>query len=121
MSRWLPGLLALALLGACSPTRGTIGAVLGQQPDGRLFIRETPADLAAAKAGLRPDDEILLIDGLDVRTMSSKRVHEHLVGEVGETVKLTVLRDGEVLRVTLQRTKARRRKRPNPGPAESPP
>src|SRR5512140_648254 len=63
------GLFAvLAVLGAlgsaaCAAEQGTIGAVLGQRPDGRLFVRDVPPLLAARKSGLLPGDEILLIDG----------------------------------------------------------
>ena len=106
--------LAFALF-ACSPQRGTIGAVVGQAPDGRLFVRETPAGLAAEKAGLRPDDEILLIDARDLRALTPQQVHELLGGDVGDPVKLTLVRGEEVLRVTLRRTPARKH-RVNDGP-----
>jgi C-terminal processing protease CtpA/Prc len=101
--------LALAVsLFACAEQRGTIGAVVGQAHDGRLYIRETPAGLAAEKAGLQPDDEILLIDGRDVRALTARQVHQALSGDVGEPVKLTVIRGEEVIRVTLRRTPARK-------------
>jgi len=97
-------LIAITLAIACAAERGTIGAQLGRQQDGRVFIRETPANLAAAKAGLKPGDEITLINGRDVRTLDEKAIHNVLSGEAGEPVKLTVLRGETVLRVTLQRT-----------------
>ena len=101
---WLA--VALATLGGCAAERGTIGANLGRQDDGRLFIREVPTGLAAAKAGLKPGDEITLINGRDVRAFDDKGVHAILSGEVGDTVKLTVIRGEQVLHVTLQRTPA---------------
>ena len=94
----LPGVLA------CAAQRGTIGAVLGQRPDGHLYVREVPERLAAGKAGLAPGDEILLIDGRDVRTMDERELHRSLGGELGTKVNLTVVRGEEVFRVTLQRT-----------------
>jgi len=109
--RWRPSVFLLVaglLLVACAPKRGTIGAMLGQKSDGRVFVREVPDGLAAHKAGLEEGDEILLIDGLDVRTMNEHRLHRALSGEVGEKVKLTVARGTEVLRLTLTRTPARR-------------
>jgi C-terminal processing protease CtpA/Prc len=93
---------------ACAPKRGTIGAVLAQKDDGRLFLRELPPGLAAERGGLRPDDEILLIDGRDVRAMRTEEVHQALSGEVGTAVKLTLLRGHQVIRVTLRRTEARK-------------
>jgi C-terminal processing protease CtpA/Prc len=91
-------------LGACTPERGTIGAVLAQTPDQRLVLHEVPPTLAAGRAGLQPGDELLLIDGRDVRDLNVRGVHQALSGEVGDPVKLTLLREGRVIRVTLRRT-----------------
>ena len=95
------------LLVACASQRGTIGAVLGQSADGKLTVREVPPKLGAAKAGLKPGDQILLIDGIDVRTLDERGLQEQLTGEVGQAVKLTVVRGKEVLHVTVHRTAAR--------------
>ncbi len=99
--------LSLAAL-ACAPQKGTIGAVLARDPGGRLFVREVPEGLTAAQAGLQPGDEVLLIDGKDARALGPRGVHEVLSGEVGERVKLTLVRRGQIVRVTLARTEARR-------------
>jgi C-terminal processing protease CtpA/Prc len=100
----------LCVLAACAAQRGTIGAVLAQRPDGELIVREVPDDLGAGKSGLLPGDQILLIEGIDVRGLSSERVHEALSGEVGDPVRLTVIRGEEVLRVTVVRTPAKQRR-----------
>ncbi|HVY28228.1 MAG TPA: PDZ domain-containing protein [Polyangiaceae bacterium] len=103
---WLAALsLSLAVLvPACLPERGTIGAVIAQTPDQRLVLRDVPTGLAAGQAGLQPGDELLLIDGRDVRELDAQGVHQALIGEVGDPVKLTLLREGRVIRVTLRRT-----------------
>jgi C-terminal processing protease CtpA/Prc len=90
----------------CAPQLGTIGAVLGQAPDGRLFVRETPPRLAAARQGLAPGDEILLVDGKDVRQMGERELYATLSGDVGTSVNLTVARGEKVMRVRLVRTPA---------------
>jgi len=100
--------VTLATIIGCAAERGTIGAQLGQRDDGRLFVRETPVGLAAQRAGLHPGDEITLINGQDVRSFDEKGIHRILEGEVGDPVKLTVLRGEQVLHVTLQRTPAPR-------------
>lgn len=105
--RWLA---LVALCTACGPERGTIGAVLAQRPNGELEVREVPEKLGADKSGLREGDQILLIDGMDVRGLSSEAVHRALSGEVGEPVKLTVVRGEEVLRITVRRTPAQKRR-----------
>ena len=97
---------ALALCSACAPQRGTIGALLTQRNDGTLVVRETPPGLAAARAGLRAGDELLLIEGRDVRALNAEAVHRALSGEVGEPVKLTLVRDERIVRVTLLRSPA---------------
>jgi C-terminal processing protease CtpA/Prc len=95
-------------LGACAASKGTIGAVLAREADGRLFVHEVPTGLGADEAGLETGDEILLIDGRDARALGPRGVHEALSGTVGETVKLTLVRKGQVVRVTVKRTLARR-------------
>ena len=102
------GLVLAAVLACCGPQKGTIGAVLAQNLDGRLFVREVPAGLAASEAGLAVGDEIILIDGRDARAMGARGVHEALSGNVGEPVRLTVVRRGEVLRLRLERSVARK-------------
>lgn len=97
--------VALAvLLGACGAERGTIGALIAQTPERQLVLRDVPPSLAAGRAGLQPGDELLLIDGRDVRELDERGVHQALAGNVGEPVKLTLLREGRVVRVTLRRT-----------------
>lgn len=106
----LVGLLCFYL--SCAGTQGTVGAVFAQQDDGRLIVHEVPEGLAADKAGLRAGDEILLVEGIDVRQLDAKALHKHLSGDVGTTVRLTVVRGEEVLRLTLKRTPAKKRPKP---------
>ncbi|MEZ4225495.1 MAG: PDZ domain-containing protein [Polyangiaceae bacterium] len=101
-------LLALAL--GCAPAKGTIGAVLSQDADGHLHVVETPPGLAAQHSGLQPGDEIILVDGVDVRRLSDRDLRRALGGEVGQNVRITALRGEEVVRVTLKRTEAKRLK-----------
>src|SRR6476659_573971 len=97
--------IALWALG-CAPEHGTIGALLAQRDDHTLVVREAPEGLAAAKAGVEGGDELLLIDGRDVRAMTPVEVHRALSGDVGQPVKLTLVRGDRVLRVTLTRSPA---------------
>ncbi|HSC86995.1 MAG TPA: PDZ domain-containing protein [Polyangiaceae bacterium] len=99
--------LVLGFVVACGgSSHGTIGAVLGRRGDGRVFLRDVPEHLAAGRAGLKPGDEVLLVDGRDVRSLDERELRAALEGAVGEEVKLTLVRDGEVLRVTLKRSMA---------------
>jgi len=105
--------VTLASSAGCAAQRGTIGAQLGQSDDGRLIIRDTPPGLAAARAGLKPGDEITLINGRDVRSFDEKGIHNLLAGDLGDPVKLTVLRGDLILHVTLLRTPAPRPHKPH--------
>lgn len=106
-------LLGLLLVGAAPasacgpPPRGTIGAVLiREESNGRVFLRDVPAHLAAGRAGLRPGDEILLIDGQDVRRLLDPDLRRILGGAVGEKVELTIARGPKILVVELKRSMA---------------
>ena len=68
-----------------------------------MTVREVPPTMAAARAGLQVDDEILLIDGRDVRGMSPEAIHRALEGAEGSLVRLTVLRRGSIVRLGIER------------------
>ena len=83
---------------------GSVGAVFGRDNDTRaLYVREVPAGLAAAGAGLLPGDQVVMIEGFYVRDLDAKSIHEKLRGDVGSTVALTILRGEEVIHVRVAR------------------
>lgn len=100
--------LALAIVsgvvGCGSPAPGTIGAALGQKADRRLFVRSIPPGQGADRAGLALDDEILAIDGKDVRSMTQDDVRRAVRGDVGSSMTLTILRGGQKREVKVVRT-----------------
>jgi len=98
--------LALTLLGSGCASRwgGSVGAVLGKDNrDGRLYVREVAPDMAAAKVGIQPGDEVTAIAGSPVSSMTPEEVHAALAGAVGTKVKLTVSRDGQSLTFDVER------------------
>jgi C-terminal processing protease CtpA/Prc len=103
VQRFVPKLILLLTLG-CASDPGSIGAVLAQsQSDGRVTIRDAPSGYPAAEAGIGPGDELLLIDGRDVRSMSPEMIHRLLEGDVGTAVNLTLLRRGKIERIAVRR------------------
>lgn len=91
-------------VGGCAAKTGSIGAILGQNhTTGRVVVREVPSGMEAAHVGVRVDDEVLLIDGRDVRSMSSEQVHEALSGPIGTEVALTLRRGESIVRVKVKR------------------
>jgi C-terminal processing protease CtpA/Prc len=104
VQRFVPKLILPFSLICCAANPGSIGAVLAQShSDGRITVREAPRGHPAAQVGIGPGDEILLIEGRDVRSMSPETVHSVLVGEVGTKVHLTVLRRGLIERIAVTR------------------
>ncbi|HWL85236.1 MAG TPA: PDZ domain-containing protein, partial [Polyangiaceae bacterium] len=93
------------LVSACGTTwTGSIGAILAKNnQNGRVFVREVPPEMGAAKAGLFVDDELVAIDGKPVASMASDDLHRALSGKVGTRVRLQILRNGESREVVVER------------------
>jgi len=97
-------LLAGLLMAACASWDGSVGAVFARDnPTGRVFVRDAPSDMAGAKAGLLVGDEVVAIDGHAVVQMSPGDLQKGLEGRVGSKVKLQVLRNGQVVELTVER------------------
>lgn len=80
---------------------GSIGVVLGRQPDsGSVFVREVPP---ARRGSLLVGDELLMVDGRFVAHLDEAGFREALRGPVGSSVRLTIVREGVVVRVELAR------------------
>lgn len=72
--------------------------------DGKIIITGFPVDNAPAEtAGIRPGDELVSVDGRDVTGMDVNEIAPYIRGELGTTVTLGILRDGERLSFTLIR------------------
>ena len=61
----------------------------------------------AAKAGLRPEDKIIAIDGKDMTGVPTEEAHQKVLGPAGTDVTLTILRKNEArpFDVTITRAK----------------
>lgn len=90
--------------GCGSSAPGTIGAALGQRTDHRLFVRSLPTGQGGERAGLQEGDEILLIDGKDVRSMSPDEIRRAVRGDVGTSMTLTILRGTDKREIKVVRT-----------------
>jgi carboxyl-terminal processing protease len=76
-----------------------VGAVFGRDRETRaLVVREAPEGAGADKAGLEAGDEVVMIDGFYVKDLSPREIRERLRGDVGSTVKLTVVRGADDVR-----------------------
>jgi len=96
--------MLLAGTAACATWTGSVGAILGKDNvDGRLLVREAPAGMGAARAGIEVGDEVVAIDGKPIVRMSPSEVHEALGGKVGTKVRVTVVRGGASLEFVVER------------------
>ncbi|MBM4356767.1 MAG: PDZ domain-containing protein [Deltaproteobacteria bacterium] len=96
--------------GAARPPEGSIAAVLVRDPEsGRVVVREVPAGRAAAVAGLAPDDQLKMVDGVHVDDLDAASLVRALRGPVGSAVTLTVVRGPAVREVEVRREPRGRR------------
>lgn len=81
-----------------------IGASIQSRHRG-VYIIETFKDTPAARAGLRYGDQIVAVDDKTTEGWNSDKVRDHLRGELGTEVKVSVLREGEAqpINVKLER------------------
>ncbi len=77
-----------------------IGASI-QSRDRGVYIMETFKDTPAARAGLRYGDQIIKVDGENAENWNSDKVRDHLRGELGSEVKVTVVREGAAQPITV--------------------
>lgn len=99
-----------------SGSYGGIGIEAGYRGDQIVII--APLDgYPAHRAGLRPGDIILEIDGVSVEGISPEEVQRLTIGDVGSEVELTVLRPGtdQEIRVTMERERVEVRNIPYAG------
>jgi len=91
-------------LGCASAQPGTIGAALGQTEEHRLFVRAAPEGQGAAQAGLLPGDEIVALDGKNVRAMGPDDIRRAVRGDVGSVLVVTLVRAGQTMEVKIVRS-----------------
>lgn len=73
---------------------GGIGAEIGVRSDQPTILR-TLDDTPASKSGLKAGDIIRMVNTTDVTGWNAERTAQEIRGEIGTTVKITVLRDRE--------------------------
>lgn len=86
---------------------GGIGITVERTEDKRIMIRAVQEGSPSAKAGVRPDDQILAIGGESMVGRPLSDVVHKLRGAVGTPVSMTVLRtsQGAEITVTMKRSR----------------
>lgn len=83
---------------------GGIGAEYTMR-DGYLVVVAPFQDSPASRAGIRPGDTIVAVDGIDIFGLSQNEAILLIRGPVGSDVALTIRRDGELEPLILQLTR----------------
>jgi len=69
----------------------------------RITVYRVMPDSPAVKAGVRPGDEILEIDGKEVVNMNNRQIYSIFEGKLGSTVKFALSRNGSLRRYEIKR------------------
>jgi carboxyl-terminal processing protease len=87
-----------------SGTFGGIGVIVEYNDvDLTVMISEVMIGSPAEKAGIKVGDLVYAVDGILISEVGHRNAINYVRGEVGTTVRLTVLRDGELLELTAVR------------------
>ena len=80
-----------------------IGIIVTKHPDtGNIYIKQVYDNCPAFKAGIKCGDQITAIDGKLVAEIGYEKSVNSVIRTIGETVNLTILRDGKTFNVTAQ-------------------
>ncbi len=75
---------------------GGIGAIIGERSQGKVMVVMPNEGFAAEKAGLKRGDEIIEVQGVDVRN-DYEKASEYLKGQTDSKLQIKVIRKGESL------------------------
>ena len=93
-SAYLDAEQSRALGEAASGAYGGLGLEVMQQPDRSLLVIAPIDDTPASRAGIRAGDVITAIDGQPISADGVDAAVDSMRGEIGTSIRLTVLRDG---------------------------
>lgn len=98
------GILAISCAEYAANWEGSVDAVFRYRPqDSTTAVVETRKNSFSEEAGLKPDDIILAVDGINVTGSTFEEVRAALRGPVGSMVRLTVKRRENVLDIVIER------------------
>jgi carboxyl-terminal processing protease len=96
-----PVVLALLACGGAESVGG-IHARMAFSESG-LRVVDVPEEGPAHEAGLQEGDRIISVGGEPVRTLNMAEVVERLRGPIGSSVRLEIVRDGEIEEIEVRR------------------
>lgn len=83
-----------------------IGIIVVKHPhNDSIYIKHVYDNCPAAKSGLKDGDEIIAIDGVSIAEQGYEKAVNSILREIGSTVDLLLLRDGEKISVSVEYSK----------------
>ena len=80
-----------------------VGIAISLREDGKgLDITEVTDDSPAQAAGVQTGDQLIAVDGTDIQGMTTAQVRTLIQREEGETLVLTLIRQGETMDLTVE-------------------
>ena len=80
-----------------------VGIAISRREDGKgLDITEVTDDSPAQAAGVQTGDQLIAVDGTDIQGMTTAQVRTLIQREEGETLVLTLIRQGETMDLTVE-------------------
>lgn len=94
-STYLTGDNYKAFMEQTSGEYGGVGIVFGENNEGKIYVLNVFEKSAAHDAGVKTGGQLLAVDGESVEGKELKDVAQHVRGEAGTKVTLTLLENGE--------------------------
>jgi carboxyl-terminal processing protease len=79
------------------------GFQIDKADDGNIIFTEVTTGMPAYEQGIRQDDEVVSINGVNVADEGYEKIAEKLMGKEGTSADLVLLRDGKEMKLTFIR------------------
>jgi len=99
------GLAAFGCSGVVDKWEGSVDAGFRYRTaEKQTIVGDVPAGSFSERAGLKPNDVVVSVDGLDVTNATAAEVLAAVRGPSGSVARLTVSREGGLVEVAVERT-----------------
>ena len=79
--------------------------MIADEESGRVVVYYPIPETPAEKAGIKPGDKIIKVDGVEYTDKDLSNISKYIKGEAGTKVNLTIERDGKELSFDIERAK----------------
>ncbi|MDL2205869.1 S41 family peptidase [Eubacteriales bacterium OttesenSCG-928-N13] len=83
-----------------------VGLVMSMNKDGQLIVLRVYANTPAEKAGIRPGDQITMVNGVDIKELGESQMNtvSTMIAEGDRLVKMEVERDGKTIPISVEKS-----------------